>query len=190
MEAREQVVLDRDAVQRALKRIAHEIVERNRGVRDVALVGIRTGGEGIAKRLSDYIHEIEGARVPCGYMDITMYRDDIFHAKTHPVVHKTEIPFEVEDKVVVLVDDVIFTGRTTRAALDGLMDLGRPRLIQLAALIDRGHRELPIRPDFVGRNLPTARGDLVTVYVGEDQSQDRVVITEGKEGPKNKGTCL
>jgi len=182
MEVREQEVLDRDAVTRALRRIAHEIVERNRGVANVALVGIRTGGEGIAKRLAGIIAEIEGARPACGYMDITMYRDDIFHAKTHPVVHKTEIDFEVEGKVVVLVDDVIFTGRTTRAALDGLMDMGRPRLIQLAALIDRGHRELPIRPDFVGRNLPTARGDLVNVFVGDDPAKDRVVVVKGGEG--------
>lgn len=182
MEPREQEVLDRESVQRALRRIGHEIVERNHGVAEVVLVGVRTGGEGIARRLAGLLAEIEGMLVPCGYMDITMYRDDIFHAKTHPIVHKTEIDFDIEGKVVILVDDVLFTGRTIRAAMSSLMDLGRPRRIQLAVLIDRGHRELPIRADFVGRNLPTARGDLVDVRVGDDASQDRVVLVKAADG--------
>ncbi len=185
MTAREKEILEHEAVDRALRRIAHEIVERNKGVEDVVLVGIRTGGEGIARRLAALLKDIEGAEAPCGYMDITMYRDDIFHVKTHPRVHKTVIDFPVEGKVVVLVDDVLFTGRTVRAALDGIMDMGRPRSIQLAVLVDRGHRELPIRADFVGRNVPTARNDLVSVSVcdkpgrGKAKKKDRVVITPG-----------
>jgi pyrimidine operon attenuation protein/uracil phosphoribosyltransferase len=172
-------ILDHAGIDRALKRIAHEIVERNKGVRDLVLVGIRTGGEGIARRLTALLSEMENATVPCGYMDITLYRDDIFHTRTHPVVHSTTIDFPVEGKVVVLVDDVIFTGRSVRASMDALMDLGRPRKIELAVLIDRGHRELPIRPDFVGRNIPTSRGDLVQVEVGSG-GPDRVVLEEGE----------
>jgi pyrimidine operon attenuation protein / uracil phosphoribosyltransferase len=181
MTDQEQEVLDREAVRRALRRIAHEIVERNRGVSAVVLVGIRTGGEGMARRLATLLAEIEGELVHCGYMDITMYRDDIFHAKTHPIVHKTEIDFDIEGKTVILVDDVLFTGRTIRAAMDGLMDLGRPRHIQLAVLIDRGHRELPIRADFVGKNLPTNRGDRVDVRVGDDAAGDKVMLMKEKE---------
>jgi len=178
----EKEVLDNAAINRAVRRIAHEIVEKNRGVADLVLVAIRTGGEGLARRLAAIVNEIEGIEVPCGYMDITMYRDDIFHAKTHPVVHKTEIDFGVAKKIVVLVDDVIFTGRTVRAAMDGLMDLGRPRRIQLAVLIDRGHRELPIRADFVGRNMPTARGDLVDVRVEDEPGEDRVTLMDEDNG--------
>ncbi len=177
----EQVILDADSVDRALRRIAHEIVEKNKGSSDVVLIGIRTGGEGIARRLSALLHEIDGGKVPCGYMDITMYRDDIFHAKTHPQVHKTEIDFQTDGKIAVLVDDVIFTGRTIRAAMDAVMDFGRPRCIQLAVLIDRGHRELPIRPDFVGRNIPTSRGDLVNVEVTDDKNEDKVALKQGEK---------
>ncbi len=179
MLAIEQVILDTESVERALRRIAHEIVERNKGSSDVVLVGIRTGGEGIARRLSALLEEIDKVEVPCGYMDITMYRDDIFHAKTHPRVHKTEINFHTEGMIVVLVDDVIFTGRTIRAAMDAIMDFGRPRCIQLAVLVDRGHRELPIRPDFVGRNIPTSRGDLVEVRVTDDKNEDKVTLKQG-----------
>jgi len=187
--AREKTLLDRAAVDRALKRIAHEIVERNKGVEDVVLVGIRSGGEGVARRLASLLKGIEGVDVPCGYMDITMYRDDIFHTNTFPTVKKTEINFPIEKKIVVLVDDVIFTGRSVRAAMDSLMDLGRPKAIQLAVLVDRGHRELPIRPDFVGRNVPTSRGDLVEARVSEDpeaRKKDRVVLSEsaGKAAKK------
>ena len=179
MAKREKVVLDNPGIDRVLKRIAHEIVEKNRGVEDVALVGIRTGGEGIAQRIKSLLDEIEGKDVPCGYMDITMYRDDIFHTRTHPQVRKTEIDFDIEKKIVILVDDVLFTGRTVRATMDGIMDLGRPQRIQLAVLIDRGHRELPIRADYVGRNLPTARGDLVEVSVSKKLGKDKVVLMEG-----------
>lgn len=175
----ERRILDPAGVERAITRIAHEIVERNKGAGNVVLVGVRTGGEGITQRLASLISEIEDVSVPCGYMDITMYRDDIFHTKTHPRVHKTDIDFNIEGKIVIIVDDVIFTGRSVRAAMDALMDLGRPKRIQLAVLIDRGHRELPIRPDFVGRNIPTSRGDLVAVHVGEGEGQ--VVLAYGDE---------
>ena len=185
MTSNEKQILDPAAVDRALRRIAHEIIERNKGVSEVVLVGIRTGGEGMARRLCALLHEIEGVKVPCGFMDITMYRDDLFHTKTHPKVHKTEIDFEMDKKKVVIVDDVIFTGRTIRSAMDGIMDLGRPRRVQLAVLIDRGHRELPIRPDFVGRNIPTARGDDVKVVINHDgpkqkgKDRDKVVVIYG-----------
>ena len=185
MTRQEREILDAAGIERAMKRIAHEIVERNKGGGDVVLVGIRTGGEGIAKRLAALLSSIENISVPCGYMDITMYRDDIFHTKTHPQVHKTAIDFNVEGKIVILVDDVIFTGRSVRAAMDALMDLGRPQRIQLAVLIDRGHRELPIRPDFVGRNIPTSRSDLVNARVGE--GQDRVVVVYGEEEEESRG---
>jgi len=181
MGKRERKILDHAEIERALQRIAHEIVEKNRGTKDVALVGIRTGGEGIAQRLKKLLEKIEGGRVPCGYMDITMYRDDIFHTNTHPEVHKTSIDFSVEGRIVVLVDDVLFTGRSVRAAMDAVMDLGRPRRIQLAVLIDRGHRELPIRPDFVGRNIPTSRGDQVNVFVGEKKGGDKAALVEGED---------
>jgi len=173
-------VLDQDEINRALRRIAHEVVERNKGVSEVVLIGIRTGGEGIARRLAGLLSEMESRPVPVGFMDITLYRDDIFHQKTHPVVHSTTIEFPVEDKTVVLVDDVLFTGRTVRAALDAVVDLGRPRRIQLAVLIDRGHRELPIRADFVGRNIPTNRSDQVEVHVNPAPADDdSVVLKEG-----------
>lgn len=178
---KEKKILDSDGVKRALTRIAHEVVERNKGVESVALVGIRTGGEPMARRLAGLLAEIEGRPVAHGFMDVTMYRDDIFHLKTHPKVHKTEIDFKLEDKAVVLVDDVLFTGRTIRAAMDALMDFGRPRSIQLAVLIDRGHRELPIRPDFVGRNLPTAREDMVKVRFAESGGEDEVIVIAAEE---------
>jgi len=179
--SKERKILDSDGVKRAMTRIAHEVVERNKGVESVVLVGIRKGGEPMARRLAQLLTEIEGRPVPRGFMDVTMYRDDIFHQKTHPKVHKTEIDFDIEGKVVVLVDDVLFTGRTIRAAMDALMDFGRPRSIQLAVLVDRGHRELPIRADFVGRNLPTARGDRVKVKFGEGAEEDQVVLIEAEE---------
>ena len=174
-------IMDGEEIRRALERIAHEIVERNKGVKDVVLIGIRTGGEMIATRLAKILKEIEGQAVPCGFMDITMYRDDLYHMRHQPVVHKTMIDFSVENKIVVLVDDVLFTGRTVRAAMDALIDLGRPKAIQLAVLIDRGHRELPIRADFVGRNLPTARKDLVEVILGPNDKENRVELIPAGE---------
>lgn len=175
MAAEEKVIMDNEAIGRALRRIAHEIVEKNRGVEDLCLVGIRSGGENIAQRIAGVIEDVEGKSVPCGYMDINLYRDDIQHKKTLPVVQKTQVDFPISDKVVVVVDDVIFTGRTLRAAMDGIMDLGRPRRILFAALVDRGHRELPVRADFVGRNIPTARSDLVLSHIGVEPGSDKVV---------------
>jgi pyrimidine operon attenuation protein/uracil phosphoribosyltransferase len=167
-------VMDADDLRRALTRIAHEIMEKNRGAADLALVGIQSKGVPLARRLHGLIHQFEGVEVPVGSLDITLYRDDVFRAPH--VVRATEIPFDVSDKHVVLVDEVFFTGRTIRAALDALMDLGRPAAIQLAVLVDRGHRELPIRPDYVGKNLPTSRREHVEVHLQELEGVDAVYI--------------
>ncbi len=159
-------ILDNTAVQRALMRIAHEILERNKGTEDLVLVGIRTGGDYLAAQLQQKIAEIEGVKVPRGTIDITMYRDDL-GSRNDLAMGQTDIRFPLGDRKVVLVDDVLFTGRTIRAAMDALIDLGRPRNIQLAILVDRGHRELPIRPDYIGRNLPTARDEQIEVDFNE-----------------------
>ncbi|NLU40954.1 MAG: bifunctional pyr operon transcriptional regulator/uracil phosphoribosyltransferase PyrR [Firmicutes bacterium] len=171
-------LMDANDIRRAIVRIAHEVIERNQGVSDLAVVGIRTRGVPLARRLADAIRSIESTPVPVGVLDITLYRDDLTTIGVHPVVHKTEVPFDITDKVVVLVDDVIYTGRTVRAALDALMDMGRPRLIQLAVLVDRGHRELPIRPDFVGKNVPTSKREVISVRLQESDGEERVVIQE------------
>lgn len=171
-------ILDATAMQRALNRIAHQIVERNPAVDDIALIGIRRGGVPLAQRLAAIIKEIEGKSVVTGILDITLYRDDLTTIAAHPVVHKTEIPFDIGDKVVILVDDVLYTGRTIRAAMDALVDFGRPRAIQAAVLIDRGHRELPIQPDYVGKNVPTAKNELVHVLLRETDNDEQVIITE------------
>ncbi len=171
-------IMDAEGIRRALTRIAHEILERNKGIEDLVLVGIRSRGVPLAQRINAKIAEIEGTTVPLGALDITLYRDDLSRLGYHPVLHKTEIPFDITDKKVVLVDDVLYTGRTVRAALDALMDLGRPRLVQLAVLIDRGHRELPIRADFVGKNVPTSRRESVNVLLAEVDGVDKVVIVE------------
>ncbi len=173
-------VLDESALDRALTRIAHEILERNAGARDLLFVGLRTRGVTLAQRLAQKIARIDGAQPPVGTLDITLYRDDL-DMRGAPVVRGTDIPFSIKDKTVVLVDDVLFTGRTIRAALDALIDLGRPRMIQLAILVDRGHRELPIRPDYVGKNLPTSRRESVAVRLKEHDGEDRVVIEEPQE---------
>jgi pyrimidine operon attenuation protein/uracil phosphoribosyltransferase len=170
-------VLDAAALDRALTRIAHEIIERNGGARDVTFVGLRTRGVTLARRLAAKVAAIDGASLPVGTLDISLYRDDL-DLRGAPVVRGTDIPFAVKDKTVVLVDDVLFTGRTIRAALDALIDLGRPKMIQLAILIDRGHRELPIRPDYIGKNLPTSRREAVAVRLTEHDGEDRVVIEE------------
>jgi pyrimidine operon attenuation protein/uracil phosphoribosyltransferase len=170
------VVMDAGDIARALTRIAHEIVERNKGVKDLALVGIRTGGVHLAHRLVKRIQAIEDAQVPIGELDITLYRDDLALRKNQPVLRKTSVLFDMADKVVVLVDDVLFTGRTIRAAMDGLMDLGRPGEIQLAVLVDRGHRQLPIKANYIGKNLPTSREEQVQVLLEEGGEDDRVVI--------------
>lgn len=171
-------ILDGPGISRALTRIAHEILERNKGTDGVVLVGLRSRGIELARRLSSKIKEIEKVEVPVGALDVTLYRDDLGKAGAQPVVRRTEIPFTVDEKKVVLVDDVLYTGRTVRAAMDSLMDLGRPRLIQLAVLVDRGHRELPIRADYVGKNVPTSQQEQVQVLLEEEDGVDRVVILE------------
>lgn len=168
-------------IQRALTRVAHEILERNKGPENLALVGIRTRGVPLAQRLIDQIKKIEGVDVPLGMLDITLYRDDVGTGKQNPVLKKTEIPFSITEKTIVLVDDVLFTGRTIRAAIDALMDFGRPAGVQLAVLIDRGHRELPIRADFVGKNLPTSLDMRVTVQLSENDKTDRVLVEKREE---------
>jgi pyrimidine operon attenuation protein/uracil phosphoribosyltransferase len=170
-------VLDAAALDRALTRIAHEIIEKNGGAKDIAFVGLRTRGVTLAQRLAAKVAAIDGASVAVGTLDITLYRDDL-DLRGAPVVRGTDIPFPIKDKTVVLVDDVLFTGRTIRAALDALIDLGRPKMIQLAILVDRGHRELPIRPDYIGKNLPTSRREAVAVRLTEHDGEDRVVIEE------------
>ncbi len=173
-------ILDEHGIRRALVRIAHEIIERNRGLGQVALVGLRSRGDHLARRLAAFLQEIDGTAVPVGAVDVTLYRDDVAQAASWPQAQRTEIPFSVEGQNVVLVDDVLFTGRSIRAALDSLMDFGRPRTIQLAVLVDRGHRELPIRADYVGKNLPTSRREIVQVLLAETDGVDRVVIDEGE----------
>ena len=173
-------VLDEAALDRALTRISHEILERNGGGKDLAFVGLRTRGVTLAQRLATKLAAIDGATVPVGTLDITLYRDDL-DMRGAPVIRGTDIPFSIKNKTVVLVDDVLYTGRTIRAALDALIDLGRPMMIQLAILIDRGHRELPIRPDFIGKNLPTSRRESVAVRLREHDGEDRVVIEEPEE---------
>ena len=175
------VVMDADRIARTLTRIAHEIVERNRGVEGLALVGIRTRGVHLARRLEKTLHEITGQDVPTGALDITLYRDDLMrHAVgPQPLVRKTEIPFSIDNRTILLVDDVLYTGRTTRAALDALIDFGRPLGIQLIVLVDRGHRELPIKADYVGKNLPTSPEESVQVRLQETDSIDEVVLVAG-----------
>ncbi|MFZ5649983.1 MAG: bifunctional pyr operon transcriptional regulator/uracil phosphoribosyltransferase PyrR [Bacillota bacterium] len=173
------VILDREGIRRALTRIAHEIIERNKGTENLALIGIRSRGVPLASRLAAKIQQIEGREVPVGVLDITLYRDDLSTLATQPLVRKTEVHFQVEGKTIVLVDDVMYTGRTIRAALDAVIDLGRPRMIQLAVLVDRGHRELPIRADYVGKNVPTSKKEDVSVLLDETDGDEKVVITEG-----------
>ena len=174
-------VLDEVTLDRALTRIAHEIVEQAQGVDEVALVGIKTRGETLAERIAQKIEAIEAVKPPVGALDITLYRDDLGLKAEQPQVRSTEISFSVKGRIVVLVDDVLFTGRTIRAAMDALMDFGRPRIIRLAVLVDRGHRELPIRPDYIGKNLPTSRREIVAVMLREHDGIDRVVIREPED---------
>lgn len=176
------VLMDEQGVRRALTRISHEIVEKNKGVENIVLVGIRTRGVPIAKRLADMIEQIEGVRPPVGILDITLYRDDLSTLSYQPIVRPTTMPVDIDRKVIVLVDDVLYTGRTIRAALDAIMDMGRPQSIKLAVLVDRGHRELPIRADFVGKNVPTASRESIAVLVNELDGEERVVIREKVEG--------
>jgi len=176
------IVMDADRIGRTLTRIAHEIVERNKGVEDLALVGVRTRGVHIARRLARSLREITGQDIPTGALDITLYRDDLMRQAVgpQPLVRRTEIPFSIDNRKILLVDDVLYTGRTTRAALDALIDFGRPKAIQLIVLVDRGHRELPIKADYVGKNLPTAPDESVQVRLQESDGQDEVVLEEAR----------
>jgi pyrimidine operon attenuation protein/uracil phosphoribosyltransferase len=171
-------ILDQEGLNRSLIRIAHEILEKNKGTQDLCLVGIRNRGAYLAKRLADCIQKIDQVSVPVGILDITLYRDDLTLIAAQPVVHKTEIDFDITDKNIVLVDDVLYTGRTVRAAMDALMDLGRAKSIQLAVLVDRGHREIPVRADYVGKNVPTSQKETVEVRLVEVDGSDEVVIVE------------
>ncbi|MBQ6424737.1 MAG: bifunctional pyr operon transcriptional regulator/uracil phosphoribosyltransferase PyrR [Acidaminococcaceae bacterium] len=171
-------IMDADGIRRALIRIAHEITEKNRGVENVALVGIRTRGVPLAARIAEEIRKIENAEVPVGSLDITLYRDDLTTMGYNPVIHGTEIDFDITGKHIVLVDDVLYTGRTIRAALDAIIDMGRPNSIQLAVLIDRGHRELPIRADYAGKNVPTSRRETIEVALQEEGKEDEVILGE------------
>ena len=176
-------IMDAEDIARAMTRIAHEVLERNHGTEDLVLVGIRTRGVPLAQRIAAKIEQIEGQKVPVGSLDITLYRDDLMTRQ--PVVRKTEIPFDMTGKRIVLVDEVIYTGRTIRAALDALIDFGRPACIQLAVLIDRGHRELPIRPDYVGKNVPTSRAERIKCRLHESDNEESVYIVKcapGEEG--------
>ncbi|SDC38478.1 bifunctional pyr operon transcriptional regulator/uracil phosphoribosyltransferase PyrR [Shouchella lonarensis] len=172
------VILDADAIRRAVTRMSHEVIERNKGTENIVLVGIKTRGIYLARRIAQRIEEIEGAAVPVGEIDITLYRDDLtMKTATHePILQGSHIPGKIDGKTIILVDDVLYTGRTVRAALDALMDIGRPAAIQLAVLVDRGHRELPIRPDYVGKNVPTARQERIAANVNEVDALDAVII--------------
>lgn len=171
-------IMNKKGIMRALTRIGHEIIEKNGGVENVALIGIRTRGVPLANRIREKIAQVEGVEIPLGILDITLYRDDLSYKINKPIIHKTEITFDVNERIIVLVDDVLYTGRTVRAALDAIMDLGRPQAIQLAVLIDRGHRELPIRADYVGKNVPTSKNEVIQVKLKEVDGEDRVVILE------------
>ena len=171
-------LMDEAQMRRTITRMAHEIIERNKGTDGVALVGIRRRGEPIARMLAEAIERVEGARLPVGTVDITFYRDDLTHLSAEPRLNRTDIPFDIGNRTVVLVDDVLYTGRTVRAALDALMDVGRARRIQLAVLIDRGHRELPIRADFAGKNVPTAVTEFVRVAVPEIDGETGVWLCD------------
>ena len=184
-------VMDADDIRRALTRIAHEIVERNHGAANIVLVGIITRGAPLAERLAQLLYQIESVTVPVGKVDIGLYRDDYAEKMPSQMLVPTDIPFDVTGKTIVLVDEVLFTGRTVRAALTALLDLGRPASIQLAVLLDRGHRELPIRPDYIGKNLPTSRQEFVRVLLNETDGADRVIIRKpnGAAGNANGGTA-
>lgn len=193
MPSQSDVLLDEAKISRALTRIAHEILEHNSGAETIALIGILTRGAFLAKRIAGIIEKLEGVKVPVGLMDISLYRDDVGTKLDQPVVQRTDILFEVESRNIILVDDVLFTGRTIRAALDQIIDFGRPKTIQLAVLIDRGHRELPIKADYVGANIPTSKSDQVVLEVKEKEGIDRVRVVSagtklikkpaGKRGP-------
>ncbi|MDO5299751.1 MAG: bifunctional pyr operon transcriptional regulator/uracil phosphoribosyltransferase PyrR [Clostridia bacterium] len=171
-------IMDANAMERALRRVAHEIIENNHGVEGLTLVGIQRRGVTLARMLQELIERVEGVRLPLGVLDITFYRDDLSILQEHPVVNATDLPFQVHGAKIVMVDDVLFSGRTARAAMDAICDMGRPSLIQLAVMVDRGHRELPIRADYVGKNLPTSKSEMVGVHVPEYDGDMGVVLYE------------
>lgn len=179
-------ILDEKQINRALARIAHEILEHNAEAETIAIVGILTRGAYLARRIAAIIKDLEGVDVPVGLMDISLYRDDVHSKLDQPIVQRTDILFAVSDKNIVLIDDVLFTGRTVRAALNHITDFGRPRTIQLAVLVDRGHRELPIKADYVGVNIPTAKSDQVVLQVTEKEGHDRVYVIRGENGEQEK----
>lgn len=178
-------IMDESGIMRAVTRIAHEIIEKNKGVDNVLLIGIQRRGVPLAKLIANKIKEVEGEEVPVGILDITFYRDDLSMLSEHPVINGTEINFPVTDKIVVLVDDVLFTGRTVRSAIDAVMDIGRPKMIQLAILIDRGHRELPIRADYVGKNVPTSKTEVVNVKLYDIDKVNLVTLSDLELGMKH-----
>jgi len=181
-------ILDAKKMSRALIRITHEILEKNSDAGSLAVIGILTRGAYLARRIVNLIEKLEGVKVPLGYMDISLYRDDVHSKLDQPIVQRTDILFEVTDRNIILVDDVLFTGRTIRAALDHIVDFGRPRTIQLAVLVDRGHRELPFRGEYIGVNIPTAREDRVVVEVTEKEGEDRVYVIHGERRHEITGT--
>lgn len=178
-------IMDESGIMRAVTRIAHEIIERNKGVENVHLIGIQRRGVPLAKMIAAKIREVENKEVPVGILDITFYRDDLSMLSEHPVINGTEINFSVQDKIIVLVDDVLYTGRTARSAIDAIMDIGRPKMIQLAILIDRGHRELPIRADYVGKNVPTSRTEMVNVKLYDIDRVNIVTLSDIEVGMKH-----
>ncbi len=186
MAGKRDLIMDDKKISRALNRIAHEIVEHNAGAESVAIIGIQTRGAYLAKRIAKIIEQLEKVKIPMGLMDISLYRDDLQDKLAQPIIQRTDILFSVADRNVVLIDDVLYTGRTIRAALDQIIDFGRPRTIQLAVLVDRGHRELPIKADYVGVNIPTARKDRVVVQLTEKDGADAVHIERGTEESEKK----
>jgi pyrimidine operon attenuation protein / uracil phosphoribosyltransferase len=182
------LVVDEQRFSRCIQRLSYEIIEKDKDVDSLAIVGIRTGGEFLGRRIHERIQQIEGVKIPFGVIDITLYRDDLSHNASHPILKGTDLPFGISGKRIVLVDDVLFTGRTIRAALDAIVDFGRPACVELAVLADRGHRELPIRADFVGKNLPTNRGDFVRVRLREQGYQDGIYLIAEQDGEREPGT--
>jgi len=174
------IIMDENAINRAITRIAHEIIERNKGTENIILIGIKTRGIPFANRLAEKIEQIEGTKIPTLSLDITLYRDDLTEINDNPLVYSDEFNYDITNKVVVLVDDVLYTGRTARAALDALVDKGRPSKVQLAVLVDRGHRELPIRPDYIGKNVPTSREEIVKVEFSETDGNNQVLIIKNE----------